>query len=81
MDQPGDTNDGSVPSDKQANEEFDVVDNLEAQNARNESIDDSPPLLGQRTSSIFKGVRARENCIKLHLAAREKEFTQLYPFT
>jgi len=80
MERPADSNNTEPTSDKPAEDEFDVVDNLEAQNVRNESMDD-PPLLGQRTSSIFKGTRARENIIKLHLAAREKEFTQLYPFT
>lgn len=56
-----------------------MVDNLEIQNARNESV--SAPPLGSRSSSIFKGMRARENYIRQHLGAREKEFTQLYPFT
>ena len=35
---------------------------------------------GSRRSAIFKGMRARENTIKLLMAAREKEFTELFPF-
>ena len=65
-------------------EPFDEIDNMEVQNARNESLstpESPPPLLGTRNSSIFKGMRARENYIKIHLTAREKEFTELYPFT
>ena len=35
---------------------------------------------GSRTSAMFKGMRARENTIKLLMAAREKEFTKLFSF-
>ena len=67
-------------------EPFDEIDNVEVQNARNESLVDPmpetpPPVLGARNSSIFKGMRARENYIKIHLSAREKEFTELHSST
>ena len=49
---------------------FDIVDGAEA---------DNPPMpaIGSRISHIFK---ARENIVKLHMAAREHEFTEKYPF-
>lgn len=49
---------------------FDIIDGSEA---------DSLPLpaIGSRMSHIFK---ARENIVKLHMAARELEFTEKYPF-
>ena len=65
---------------KSEDDPFDVVDNLEVQNARNTDIS-PPPISGSRSSTVFKGMRARENYIRLHMAAREKEFTELYPFT
>ena len=49
---------------------FDIVDGSEADNL-------SMLSMGSRRSQIFK---ARENIVKLHLAAREGEFTQKYPF-
>ncbi|XP_057305735.1 inositol polyphosphate 5-phosphatase OCRL-like [Hydractinia symbiolongicarpus] len=61
-------------------EAFDVVDNLEVQNVRNENTA-PPPYKGNLSGNVFKGMRARENFIRLHMAAREKEFTELFPFT
>ena len=57
--------------DGRASPAFDIVDGNEAEN---------PPLpaIGTRISQIFK---ARENVVKLHMAAREAEFTEKFPFT
>ena len=50
---------------------FDIVDGSEVEN--------NPPMpaIGSRISQIIK---ARENVVKLHMAARENEFTEKYPF-
>eukprot|EP00111_Clytia_hemisphaerica_P006345 TCONS_00018387-protein len=72
----------SKPSDESSDEPYDEIDNLDVINARNENMPETPPpVLGTRNSSIFKGMRARENYIKIHLTAREKEFTELHPMT
>ncbi|XP_065649887.1 inositol polyphosphate 5-phosphatase OCRL isoform X3 [Hydra vulgaris] len=59
------------------NDAFDVLDSVDV--SKLESFPLSIPL--NRTSTDIKGFRARENYLRLHMAAREKEFTDIYPFS
>jgi len=64
------------------NEDFyDVTDNVDIKTIEGSDSYFSGVYSGSRSSAIFKGMRARENTIKLLMAAREKEFTELFPFT
>ena len=62
---------------------YDVVDNADVTTAKiTENLSRAHNIMsGSRSSTIFKGTKARENFVKLHMAAREKEFTEKFPFT
>ncbi|XP_065057148.1 type II inositol 1,4,5-trisphosphate 5-phosphatase-like isoform X2 [Rhopilema esculentum] len=58
-------------NDGRASPAFDVVDGSEVENP-------PMPAIGTRISQIFK---ARENIVRLQMAARENEFTEKFPFS